>query len=110
MKLTNQKWRPLGLGEAQLIEAHPDPSGQTPEALVLLAKGLLVLLGRRAGRLHAYRGHALGHLGRSYRVVHRAVEPRDDLARRASGNEHAEWRRHVEPRIHGLGHGGNLRG
>jgi len=31
--------------EAQLIGPHPDPSGQTPEALVLLAEGLLVLLG-----------------------------------------------------------------
>src|SRR5437660_587781 len=117
MKLTNEKGLTALMGPSRiffptkrdsaptttrLIEPHPDPSDQTPEALVLLAKELLVLLGRRAGGLHADPGHALDHLRGLHCGVYRTVEPRNDLARGARDDEHAQRGRHVEAGRHRL--------
>src|SRR6266513_5646953 len=102
MKLTNKKRLRSDYGAARLVEPHPYPADQSPEAFVLLAEELLVLLGRRAGGLHADPGHALGYLRRCHGGAHRTVEPRDDLARGARGDEHAERGRHVETGRHRL--------
>src|SRR5882672_5691040 len=91
-----------------LLDLQADPLDESPETFVFTAEHFLVLLQRRARGLHADRSHALHHLGRLDRVDHRAVEPRDDLARGARGDKDAQGSGHVEPGIHGLGDRGHL--